>query len=129
MIARFSDTLAPVALLAALLVWGMTLLGLGGPSAYSEIVTIGLATLLVLSAQVVKPPISNVLLWLSGGLWAGEAYVNTQTIGLASTLIAVLTIAAAALQERRRGAFSVSGPAAFIVAMVIAIAVSLFVTK
>jgi hypothetical protein len=118
---RLLDLLPRFVAVAALIVWGLTLLQLGGPSNLPAIIGIGLASLLTLVAQAQKNGVSGLMLWLSGGIWSGAAYVSTEVIGLAYILMALLTLGSAALRERQRAKFSLSGPTAFIAAMVIVI--------
>lgn len=104
---------------AALVAWGFTVLGLFGTSSFAEKVAVGAAALLVLIAQ--KPDLKQVslLLWLSGGIWAGAAYQSNEVIGLAYFVVAVFAIFGAAINERRQGGFSITGPVAFLAAMLI----------
>jgi hypothetical protein len=110
--------------IASLIVWGLVLLRIGGTFSLSDTVETGLASFLSLMAGSGRPGIANRMFWLSGGIWAGAAYVNLELIGLAYVLMALMTLGAAAFRERQHGKFSLSGPTAFIVAMLIVIALS-----
>jgi hypothetical protein len=113
--------LPPLAAIAALGVWGLTLLRLVAPSTLSEIITTGFAALLIVLAQSQRMNFSILLFWLSGGIWSGVAYHNMEVIGFAYFVVAVLALGSAAYFEHERGKFSLSGPAAFIAAMIIAL--------
>jgi hypothetical protein len=120
-----------LAAIAAFIGWGLTLFqqaALGGqfagPSWFAVVGGTGLATLLTVAAEGRKLRFSGLLLWLSGGMWAGASYVSTEIIGLAYLLVAALTLGGAAVRERERGRLSLSGPAAFITAMVVMIVAS-----
>jgi hypothetical protein len=116
--------LSRLAAIGNLVGWGLTLprlAGLGGqapgPSEFAIVAGTGLATVLTLAGQSRQWKPSSLLLWLSGGIWAGGAYISEDVVGLVYFLVAALRVVGAAAREREHGSFSLSGPAAFITAM------------
>jgi len=115
----------------AAIVWGLTFpmlatfgRRLSEPPTLALAIGVGLASVLILLARNPNSPGSNLMLWLSGGIWTGASYENPQVLGFAYLVVALLTLGSAVLRERERGKLSLSGPAAFIAATLITVAVS-----
>ncbi len=127
---RVLESLPRFAAIAALVVWGFTLpllAALGHPltdfSTFAFLAVTGVATLLILLAQKPNLRAVNLLLWVSAGLWTGASYLNQEILGFLYLLMALLTAGSAVVRERGQGGFSLTGPVAFIAALVLMIVV------
>ncbi len=127
---RLFDALPRFAAIATLVVWGFTLpvlasLGrrLTEPSTLLFVFGLGVASLLILFAQNPTLHASNLMLWASAGIWTAASYLNQELVGFLYLLVALLALGSAAVRERERGGFSLAGPGAFMLALVITILV------
>ncbi len=128
---RKFDALPRFAAISALIVWGITfplLVAFGRrldePPTLALALGIGLACLLILLALNPGFRASNLMLWLSGGIWTGAAYQNPQVLGFAYLLVAIVTLGGAVVREREHANFSLSGPVAFISSMAVTVVVT-----
>ncbi len=126
---RYLNALPHLASIIALVVWGVTfpLLATFGrrlsePPTLALVIGIGLASLLNLLARNPNLRASNLMFWVSGGVWTGAAYLNPQVLGFAYLVVALLTLGSAVVREHAK--FSLSGPVLFIATVLITVGVS-----
>ncbi len=129
---RMFDALPRFTAFATLVAWGFTLPILAGfgrrLTEFSTLVFvlgIGIASLLILYAQNPDMRGSNLMLWVSAGIWTAASYLNSQVVGFLYLLVGLLALGSAAVREQKVGRLSLAGPAGFFLALTLMIAVSL----